>query len=244
MLSPLTAEKSQMYNFRDALATAVAVQRHNGCYLKPYDIGVGVDFSKQANGPLVRCIMDTACDQSHAFSQAVRQEAEKISVTPQDRNQANHILEYFHMYAMEMVVSENVSDFDRKLVELSHKSQIRFRDLGQIAVMPHIYSLKLSRDEREDLDLKFLRTSDYVGVLHKRNQFQVRLEYTQFIRKIDAHLYVCSVDNRHVLKFFHRDGDFLEVGMPCTITAYVKSHEVGRDRHTRETMVNRVKRIQ
>lgn len=240
----MIAEQTVMYPLMDSLATAVAVQRHNGCYLKPYDIGVGTDYGKQANGPLVRCIMDTAHDQSHVFSQAVRQEAEKITVGPQDYTQANHILEYFHMYAMEMVVSENVGDFDRKLIELSRKSQIRFRDLGNIAVMPYSYSLKLARDEREEIDLKFQRTSDYVGVLHKRNQFQVRLEYTQIIRKIDAHLYVCSVDNRHVLKFFHRDGDFLEVGVPCGITAYVKSHEVGRDRRTRETIVNRVKRIQ
>lgn len=222
------------YPLLEVLAVSVAVQRHNGRYFKPY--GCYPD-GKVANGDLVRAL----CDTPGRRWPRVLEESQKIQVTDADREQAGEIIDYFQCYAMELVNQEKVSDFDLNMIELARKSEVSGRDLGLVAVMPHIHNLKQVRDDHDDINAKLKRTSEFVGTPRKRNELTVKVEYTQFIRKIDAYLFVCSVDGKHLVKFFNQDQDFMTVGETYQISAYVKSHEVGRFSNARETMVNRIK---
>ena len=47
------------------------------------------------------------------------------------------------------------------------------------------------------------RTSENLGTLHTRCNFLAKVEFTRYIPRTMSYIITCSVDNKHILKFYY-----------------------------------------
>jgi len=98
-------------------------------------------------------------------------------------------------------------------------------------------------DKQAAYERKLSETSEYVGTVGKRCSFNLSVISKRYLSKHDSYIITAKDEHGNIVKFFvgYHTLTLPEVGDEMDITAYVKSHEVGRFNGAKETTINRIK---
>ena len=212
-----------MFPVLDVMAAACAAHRVNG-FVKKGDI-------RTYNGK----IANSRLLYSHFYGE------QKLDVSPADYEQAKEVMDYLTGLSFKAFERE-LTDFESNTLKLVTSEEIDNTSLGIAASLPKVYLNKLDQDVWEIRERELTESSEYVGNLHNRCDFELVVENIRYIKTTGSNLYCCSVSGKNVVKFF--GDDFGNVGDTIHVAGFVKSHQISKYSGGKETMINRVKNLQ
>lgn len=162
----------------------------------------------------------------------------KLDITEKDSDLAVEIIDYLKGLSFKAIERE-LTDFERNVLKLVTSETIQKDQIGISASLPKVYLNKLEQDRWTDRENILARTSEKVGTLHQRETYDALVEFVRYIPRTMSYIVTCSIENQHILKFFHDKK--LEVGNVINVTGFVKSQNKGRFHNGFETIINRVK---
>ena len=162
----------------------------------------------------------------------------KLDITEKDSDLAVEIIDYLKGLSFKAIERE-LTDFERNVLKLVTSETIQKDQIGISASLPKVYLNKLEQDRWTDRENLLARTSEKVGTLHQRETYDALVEFVRYIPRTMSYIVTCSIENQHILKFFHDKK--LEVGNVINVTGFVKSQNKGRFHNGFETIINRVK---
>lgn len=209
------------FKINEVVAVAVAVDRVNG-FVKKSDSFANVDKK-----PNVHFLYEHFCNN------------EKTVYTDSDVELAEEIIDYLKGLSFK-ALERRLTDFETNVLNFVGSETVGKEQLGIAASLPNVYRNKLEADKWTAREAELARTSDYVGEAGKRCQFTAKIENLRYIAKTSSYLVSCSVDDKHILKYFSgvKSGN---IGDVIEITGFVKSHSVSSYSDAKETMINRIK---
>jgi hypothetical protein len=210
------------FNIKEVVAVSCAVDRQNG-FIRKADV-----YSSPDKKPNVSFLYEHFCNNETA-----------ATVTSEDSEMADDIIHYLKGLSFK-ALERKLTDFESNVLTFVSSETVGKEQLGIAASLPNVYRNKLEADKWTSREIELAGTSDYVGQVNKRCEFTAKIENIRFIAKTDSYLVSCSVDNKHILKFFSgvKTGN---VGDTVKITGFVKSQSVSSFSNAKETMINRVK---
>lgn len=211
----------KMFATREVVAAATAIYREQG-YIKKNSFTTSPEVQPNS-AVLFKHYHDSA----------------PLEITAQDRTFADEVITYLSGLSFK-AMERGLTDFETNILKFVTSEQASIKEVGIAASLPQVYDNKLKQDAWEQRERELSETSEYVGDLKKRSEFEVVLENTRYIGRTESYLYCASVDNQHILKFFSQD-KLGEAGAKLCLSGFVKSHEVSKYHGGKETMVNRVK---
>ena len=167
---------------------------------------------------------------------------EQLAITEEDRFQAIDVIDYLEGLSFKAFERE-LTDFEQNVLKLVTADMADRTELGIAASLPKVYLNKLDQDTWEVRERELAETSEYVGTVRTRCDFDLVIENIRYIKTTGASLYCCSVDGKHVVKFFSDDVNWGKVGDRIQVAGYVKSQAVSNYSGGKETMINRIKEI-
>lgn len=209
------------FNIKEVVAVACAVDRMNG-FVKKSDV-----FGQTDKKPNVSFLYEHFCNN------------EKTNYLPDDINLAEEIIDYLKGLSFK-ALERRLTDFETNVLNFVGSETVGKEQLGIAASLPNVYRNKLEADMWTAREAELARTSDYIGEVGKRSEFTARIENLRYIAKTSSYLVSCSVDNKHILKFFSGIASG-KVGDTINITGFVKSQSVSSYSNAKETMINRIK---
>jgi|TARA_R110001592_G_scaffold309922_3_gene584454 hypothetical protein len=171
---------------------------------------------------------------SHFYSES------KLDITEKDSDLAVEIIDYLKGLSFKAIERE-LTDFERNVLKLVTSDTIKKDQIGISASLPKVYLNKLEQDRWTDRENVLARTSEKIGTLHQREEYSALIEFVRYIPRTMSYIVTCSVDNKHILKFFHDKK--VDVDSIINIKGFVKSQNKGRFHNGFETIINRVKII-
>jgi len=212
-----------MNNFivADVIAVSCAIQRLNNGFIKK-----GEDYGENQTA-------NSSFLYRHFCEGAV------VDVTDEDKNLASEVTEYLQGLGFK-ALERNLTDFERKVLSLVTSDHVDKTTLGIAASLPNVYLNKVKSDEWTDRERDLGRTSEFVGTPATRCEFVAKVEFMRYIPSTGSHLVTCSVDDKHIVKFFMPEAK-TEVGKTYTLVGYVKPHAKNKHTGFNETMINRIK---
>tara|TARA_B100001564_G_C20424515_1_gene571627 strand:- start:83 stop:748 length:666 start_codon:yes stop_codon:yes gene_type:complete len=162
----------------------------------------------------------------------------KLDITEKDSDLAVEIIDYLKGLSFKAIERE-LTDFERNVLKLVTSETIQKDQIGISASLPKVYLNKLEQDRWTDRENILARTSEKVGTLHQRETYDALVEFVRYIPRTMSYIVTCSIENQHILKFFHDKK--LDVGNVINVTGFVKSQNKGRFHNGFETIINRVK---
>lgn len=162
-----------------------------------------------------------------------------VTVSDEDKKLGAEVVEYLQGLGFK-ALERNLSDFERKVLALVTSDTVDKTTLGIAASLPNVYLNKVKSDDWSDRERELGRTSDFVGVESTRCDFVATVEFMRFIPSTGSHLVTCSVDGKHIVKFFMPEAK-TKVGKTYTLTGFVKPHSKNKHTGFKETMINRIK---
>jgi hypothetical protein len=208
------------FNIKEVVAVACAVDRVNG-FIKKSDV-YGTDMK-----PNVHFLYEHFCNN------------ETTVFTSYDSDLAEEIIHYLKGLSFK-ALERKLTDFETNVLNFVSSETVGKEQLGIAASLPNVYRNKLEADTWTLREAELARTSDYVGDVGKRGEFTAKIENLRYIAKTASYLVSCSVDDKHILKFFSGSASG-KVGDTVQITGFVKSHSVSTYSNAKETMINRIK---
>jgi hypothetical protein len=160
----------------------------------------------------------------------------KFDILEQDEIMAKEVKEYLSGLSFK-ALERQLTEFESNVLKLVSSTTVAKEKLGIAASLPKVYFNKLEQDEWSDRETQLSRTSQPVGELHTRSQFDAVVEFIRYIPKTMSYLVTCSVEDKHILKFFTEKK--LHKG-PIQVEGYVKSQSKGRYHPGQETIINRI----
>ena len=167
---------------------------------------------------------------------------EQLDITEADRFQAIDVIDYLQGLSFK-AFERNLTDFEQNVLKLVTADVADSSELGIAASLPKVFLNKQDQETWETRERELTFTSDYVGTLHSRCDFDLVIEHIRTIKTTGANLYCCSVDGQHIVKFFSDDVNWGKVGDRIQVGGYVKSQAVSKYSGGKETMINRIKEI-
>jgi hypothetical protein len=164
--------------------------------------------------------------------------SDKLDITEKDTDLAVEIIDYLKGLSFKAIERE-LTDFERNVLKLVTSQNIQKDQIGISASLPKVYLNKLEQDRWTDRENMLSRTSEKIGTLHQRETFDVLVEFVRFIPRTMSYIVTCSVENKHILKFFHDKK--LDVDTIVNVTGFVKSQNKGKFHNGFETIINRIK---
>lgn len=219
---------------QDAIAASVSAHRENGCFVKANYSGTGAD--KMSNKDMLyKHFYGSFNKQTQQYDRRL------LKVTEQDTATAADIIYHFKGLSLK-ALERKLSDFERNVLRLVNADEITNKELGITASLPQVYFNSQEQETWEERERELTRTSEYVGEIRSRCTFNAMIENIRYMPKLGSALICCSVDDKHILKFW-RDTDIKEfkVGDTVIVTGFVKSHQVSKYHGGKETMINRIK---
>lgn len=210
-----------MFPVLDVMAAACAAHRVNG-FVKKSDA-----YHRHADK-----VPNSRLLYNHFYGE------QKLDVSPADYEQADHVIEYLTGLSFK-AFERDLTDFEANTLKLVTSEEIDNTSLGIAASLPKVYFNKLDQDIWEKRERELAESSDYVGELHKRCNFDLVVENIRYIKTTGSNLYCCSVDGKHVVKFFGED--YGNVGDTIHVAGFVKSQQISKYSGGKETMINRIK---
>jgi len=213
------------FPIRLILAASNAAHRLNGGFIKKYDT-IGSD--KECNSGLLY---------KHFF------QGVDLAIEDQDYVMADEIVDYLKGLGIKAMERE-LTEFEMNVLKFVTSDVAGKDKIGIAASLPKVFLNKMESDGWEDRERELGKTSQYVGELHTRHTFKnAKVEYVRYIPRTMSNLITCSIDNKHIIKFFLNDTKEIAVkeGENADITGYIKSQSVSKWTGFKETMINRVK---
>jgi hypothetical protein len=164
--------------------------------------------------------------------------SDKLDITEKDTDLAVEIIDYLKGLSFKAIERE-LTDFERNVLKLVTSQNIQKDQIGISASLPKVYLNKLEQDRWTDRENMLSRTSEKIGTLHQRETFDVLVEFVRFIPRTMSYIVTCSVEDKHILKFFHDKK--LDVDATVNVTGFVKSQNKGKFHNGFETIINRIK---
>lgn len=162
-----------------------------------------------------------------------------IHPSTMDYDQAQNVIEYMKGLSFK-AFERDLTSFETNVLKLVTEPTVSKRDLGIAASLPQVYANKQDQDVWEDRERELAESSEYVGTLRKRSEFQLVIENVRYIKTTGASLYCCSESGKNIVKFFS-DTDWGKPGDTLHVAGYVKSQSVSNYSGGKETMINRLK---
>lgn len=209
------------FNIKEVVAVACAVDRTNG-FVKKSDV-----YSNSDKKPNVSFLYEHFCNN------------EKTEYSTVDLELAEEIVDYLKGLSFK-ALERKLTDFETNVLNFVGGETVGKEQLGIAASLPNVYRNKLEADMWTAREAELARTSDYIGDVGKRCEFTAKIENLRYIAKTSSYLISCSVDNKHILKFFSGVASG-KVGDAIQITGFVKSQSVSAYSNAKETMINRIK---
>lgn len=209
------------FNINEVVAVSCAVDRMNGFVKKNDAIG------RSDVKPNVSYLYEHFCNN------------EKVEVIPSDTQMAEEIIDYLKGLSFK-ALERKLTEFETNVLNFVGSETIEKTQLGIAASLPNVYRNKLEADAWSVREADLGRTSEYVGTVGTRGDFVAKIENLRYIAKTMSWLVSCSVDDKHILKFFTVD-TIGKVGDTINLTGYVKGQSVSKYSNAKETMINRVK---
>lgn len=210
-----------MFPVLDVMAAACAAHRVNG-FVKKADV-----YQRHADK-----VPNSRLLYQHFYGE------QKLDMSPADYEQAEHVIEYLTGLTFKAFERE-LTDFEQNTLKLVTSEEIDSSSLGIAASLPKVYLNKLDQDRWEIRERELTESSEYVGELHKRCNFDLVVENIRYIKTTGSNLYCCSVDGKHVVKFFGEG--YGNVGDIIHVAGFVKSQQISKYSGGKETMINRIK---
>jgi len=163
--------------------------------------------------------------------------ANKLDVIDQDISQAEEIIDYLKGLTFKAIERE-LTEFESNVLKLVSTDTIAKDKIGIAASLPKVYLNKVEQDNWTTRETELSRTSEAIGELHSRSKFDALIEYVRYIPRTMSYLITCSVDEKHILKFF--SDKMLKQGDSISIEGYIKSQNKGRYHNGYETIINRI----
>jgi hypothetical protein len=162
-----------------------------------------------------------------------------ITLTESDRQCAESVIDYLKGLSFKAIERE-LTGFEANVLKFVNANVVDSSNLGIAASLPQVYEQKLRQDEWTVREQSLSSSSEYVGKLQSRDQFQLVIENVRYISSSSSYLYCCSQSGSNIIKFFH-EKELGEPGSQLDITAFVKAHQISTYHGGLETLVNRVK---
>lgn len=219
-----------MFKLIDVVAAAVSLYETQG-YVKKNQFNYYVDDEENTvipNATILRTEFTT--------------EASHVTVTPAHREEAVKVVDYVNGLVFKKF-SRKLSPFEESALEIANKEEISEREIGLTSCFPDMYANYKRAQVWKDREAELVRSSEFVGTKSQRSTFNnVVVEQVRELRNVDSNLVCCSVDNKHILKFFDNARKFSK-GDSFNMTAYVKDQTVSDYHGGKETLVNRIKKV-
>jgi len=212
------------FPIRVILAASNAAHRLNGGFVKKYDTTEG----QESNSSLLY---------KHFF------QGKDLAVEDQDYDMADEIVDYLKGLGIK-AMERDLTEFELNVLKFVTSDVAGKDKIGIAASLPKVFLNKMESDSWEDRERELGRTSQYVGDLHTRHTFKnAKVEYVRYIPRTMSNLITCSIDGKHIVKFFLNEAKELKIkqGELANITGYIKSQSVSKWTGFKETMINRVK---
>lgn len=213
-----------MFPIIDVISTSCAIHRINNGFIGKHDVRYDKKYEgKKSNSDLLY---------NYFYNQEV------IEITDADKLQAEEIIDYLKGLSFKAIERE-LTEFETNVLRLVNSKEIEKDKLGISASLPKVYLNKVEQDNWTARENILAQTSQALGTLHERGEFVGVVEYVRYIPKTMSYIISCSVDNKHILKFF-ADKE-LKLNSTVTLEGYVKSQNRGRYHNGIETLINRIK---
>ena len=221
---------NNMFSVKEVVAAASAIYRKQG-YIKK---NAFIPEPEVIDGVAQPALQPNSVMLSRYYSNAC-----SLEITDQDRTFADEVIAYLSGLSFK-AMERGLTDFETNILRFVTSDQAPIKEVGIAASLPQVYDNKLKQDSWEQRERELSETSDYVGTLKQRSEFEVVVENTRYIGRTESYLYCVSVDDQHILKFFSQDklGD---AGTKLCLSGFVKSHTESQYHGGKETMINRVK---
>ena len=214
-----------MFPTKEVLSVSAAAHRINEGFIKKDQ----VRFDEKHK--------NKTCNSDLLYNHFYR-EKEKLQVLEKDIDLAEIIIDYLKGLSFKAIERE-LTDFEKNVLKLVSSEHIEKDKIGISASLPKVYLNKIEQDAWTDRENILSATSTAQGILHERGTFDVVVEFCRYIPRTMSYLVTTSIDNKHILKFFH-DKHF-KVGSKIKIDGYVKSQGRGKYHNGQETIINRIK---
>ena len=162
----------------------------------------------------------------------------KFKVEDEDYTNASEVRDYLQGLSFK-ALERNLTEFESNVLKLVSANTVAKDKLGIAASLPKVYFNKLDQDTWTDREMELSRTSENLGTLHTRCNFLAKVEFTRYIPRTMSYIITCSVDNKHILKFF--SDKKIETGSEIVIEGFVKAQSKGKYHVGQETIINRIK---
>jgi hypothetical protein len=106
--------------------------------------------------------------------------------------------------------------------------------------LPSVYQNGQKQREFNKLEKRLAQNSQFVGNLHERQEFDLKILHRKFIWRSNSYLYVACEGDSNIVKFFSPT-EIGEVNDTIKVAGYVKDHTQGKMSKGNETYLNRVK---
>lgn len=217
-----TKAEDQAFQVQQVVAVACAIFRTNGYVKKSETFGKDI----KSNSQLIY---------SHFFTPAEW----SADVSESDNVLAKEIIDYLQGLSFK-TMERSLTAFESNVLKFVTSTSIDKSGLGIAASLPSVYQNKLMQDEWEIRESQLADTSEFLGTVRTRCEFDATIENTRYIARTESYLICASVDNKSILKFFAQER-LGEPGTKVCLTGFVKSHSESNYHGGKETMINRVK---
>lgn len=214
-----------MFPTREVISASAAAHRLNNGFIKKDQIRFD---EKHRN---------KTCNSDLLYNHFYR-ENQKLKILEKDYDMADIIIDYLKGLSFKAIERE-LTEFEKNVLKLVSGDNVEKDKIGITASLPKVYSNKVEQDRWTDRENVLAGTSQAVGTLHQRGSFNVKIEFCRYIPRTMTYLVTTSIDDKHILKFFH-DKSF-EIGSNVKLDGYVKSQGRGRYHNGQETIINRIK---
>lgn len=212
------------FKIDEVLAVSCAAHRINKGFIKKDQVRFDKKYEKST------CNSDLLYDYFYT--------SKTFDILDEDKQMGVEVKEYLSGLSFKAIERE-LTEFESNVLKLVSSVTVGKDKLGIAASLPKVYYNKLEQDQWTDKEVKLSRTSEKIGKLHTRETFTGKVEFTRYIPRTMSYIVTCSIDNKHILKFFFDKK--LPVGENVTVTGFVKSQSKGKYHAGFETILNRIK---
>lgn len=171
-------------------------------------------------------------------------DAPKITVKPEHKQKAQELKEYFDSVIVMKKLTGTVNGFEDSVGKIINGDEVDNYGVSVLASLPNSLRIQKQRDEMDEFYDEKRNTSEFVGQVGKRSQFELFIKDVKYIAKYNIHLVTCLEGNQNLVKFFwNKDPDVADliVGKTMLVTGFVKEQSISKFSKCKETVINRVK---
>ena len=212
------------FPIEEVLAVSCAAHRVNKGFIKKDQIRFDRKYEK------------STCNSGMLYSYFYT--GKKFPVTEKDKENGLEVIDYLKGLSFK-ALERSLTDFESNVLKLVSSLEVEKDKLGIVSSLPKVYYNKLEQDGWTDREVSLSRTSNNLGKLHTREKFNAVVEFTRYIPRTMSYIITCSVDNKHILKFF--SDKKVDTNKKIVVEGFVKSQSKGKFHPGQETILNRVK---